>query len=77
MSTAFHFEVQARDGQARAGMLSTAHGEVPTPAFMPVGSAATVKGMTPEALRATGTAMVLANSYHLMLRPGAGTIERL
>ena len=77
MSTDFGFELQARDGAARAGMLTTAHGQVPTPAFMPVGSAATVKAMTPEALRATATAMVLANSYHLMLRPGADAIERL
>ena len=77
MSGRFGFRVETRDGAARAGILTTAHGQVRTPAFMPVGTAATVKGMTPEAVRATGTEIVLANSYHLMLRPGAETIARL
>ncbi|MSO84887.1 MAG: tRNA guanosine(34) transglycosylase Tgt [Rhodospirillales bacterium] len=65
-----------RDGRARRGRLETAHGPVETPAFMPVGTAATVKAMTANAVRATGAEMVLANTYHLMLRPGAERIER-
>lgn len=73
----FAFEVLARDGAARRGRLSTAHGVVDTPAFMPVGTAATVKALTPEMVAATGARMVLANTYHLMLRPGAERIARL
>jgi queuine tRNA-ribosyltransferase len=65
------FAVLATDGAARCGRLSTAHGCIPTPAFMPVGTGATVKGLTPEMLRAAGVTIVLANTYHLMLRPGA------
>jgi len=68
---------QAQDGAARAGVLDTAHGEVPTPVFMPVGTAGTVKAMTADAVRATGARMVLGNTYHLMLRPGAERIARL
>jgi queuine tRNA-ribosyltransferase len=68
---------QAQDGAARAGVLRTAHGEVPTPVFMPVGTAGTVKAMTADAVRATGARMVLGNTYHLMLRPGAERIARL
>ncbi|HYN38617.1 MAG TPA: tRNA guanosine(34) transglycosylase Tgt [Rhodospirillales bacterium] len=75
--TGIGFRLDAVDGAARAGTLSTAHGEVATPAFMPVGTAATVKAMTPEMLAATGARMVLANTYHLMLRPGAERIARL
>ncbi len=71
------FELLAEDGAARRGRLHTAHGTVETPAFMPVGTAATVKAMTPAMLRASGTEMVLANTYHLMLRPGAQRIARL
>jgi queuine tRNA-ribosyltransferase len=71
------FEVLATHGAARRGRLHTAHGTVETPAFMPVGTAATVKAMTPEALLATGSQMILANTYHLMLRPGAERIARL
>ncbi len=67
----------ARDGAARAGVLHTAHGDVETPAFMPVGTAGTVKAMTADAVRATGAAIVLGNTYHLMLRPGAERIARL
>ena len=67
----------ATDGAARAGVLHTAHGEVPTPVFMPVGTAGTVKAMTADAVRATGARMVLGNTYHLMLRPGAERIARL
>ena len=73
----FAFAVEATCGAARAGRLETAHGAIKTPAFMPVGTAATVKGMTPEALAATGTEIVLGNTYHLMLRPGAERIARL
>ena len=65
------------DGEARRGRLHTAHGTVETPAFMPVGTAGTVKGMTAEQLAASGAEMVLANTYHLMLRPGADRVERL
>ncbi|HYF09970.1 MAG TPA: tRNA guanosine(34) transglycosylase Tgt [Acetobacteraceae bacterium] len=67
----------ATDGAARAGTLHTAHGEVPTPVFMPVGTAGTVKAMTADAVRATGARMVLGNTYHLMLRPGAERVARL
>jgi queuine tRNA-ribosyltransferase len=65
------------DGAARAGTLHTAHGEVPTPVFMPVGTAGTVKAMTADAVRATGARIVLGNTYHLMLRPGAERVARL
>ena len=69
--TAFGFELLATDGAARLGRIDTAHWPVDTPAFMPVGTAATVKAMTPDAVAATGAQMVLGNTYHLMLRPGA------
>jgi queuine tRNA-ribosyltransferase len=75
--TAFRFELLAEDGAARRGRLHTAHGTVETPAFMPVGTAATVKAMTPAMLRQSGAEIVLANAYHLMLRPGAERIARL
>jgi len=71
------FEILARDGMARAGRLLTAHGAIATPAFMPVGTAATVKAMTPDGVAATGAQIVLANTYHLMLRPGAERIAAL
>jgi queuine tRNA-ribosyltransferase len=71
------FEVVARDGAARAGRITTAHGVVETPAFMPVGTAATVKAMTPDAVAATGARLILGNTYHLMLRPGAERIAAL
>ena len=71
------FRVTATDGAARAGVLTTAHGEVPTPAFMPVGTKATVKGVDPDELRALGAAIVLGNSYHLHFRPGAELIAEL
>ena len=77
MTAAFGFECLASDGRARRGRLETAHGTVETPAFLPVGTAATVKAMTPESVRATGAEMVLANTYHLMLRPGAERIAQL
>jgi queuine tRNA-ribosyltransferase len=68
---------QQTDGRARAGTLHTAHGTVPTPVFMPVGTAGTVKAMTADAVRSTGARMVLGNTYHLMLRPGAERVARL
>ena len=67
----------ATDGAARAGVLQTAHGAVETPVFMPVGTAGTVKAMTADQVRATGAGIVLGNTYHLMLRPGADRVERL
>jgi queuine tRNA-ribosyltransferase len=71
------FEVTARDGAARRGRLATAHGVVETPVFMPVGTAGTVKAMTPEGVGASGARIVLGNTYHLMLRPGAERIAAL
>jgi queuine tRNA-ribosyltransferase len=77
MPEPFSFRVTASDGPARCGEISTAHGTVSTPAFMPVGTQATVKGLAPDAVRASGTDIVLANTYHLMLRPGAERISML
>ena len=71
------FTVEATDGRARLGRLETAHGPVRTPAFMPVGTQAAVKGLTVDAVRASGAEMVLGNAYHLMIRPGAERIARL
>lgn len=71
------FALAGRDGAARAGTLATAHGAIATPCFMPVGTAATVKAMTADAVRATGAGIVLANTYHLMLRPGAERVAAL
>ncbi|MFL5942657.1 MAG: tRNA guanosine(34) transglycosylase Tgt [Gaiellaceae bacterium] len=71
------FEVTARDGAARAGILRTAHGEVRTPAFLPVGTKGTVKGVDPDELRALGAEIVLGNSYHLHFRPGEELIAEL
>jgi len=73
----FRFEVLATDGAARRGEIETPRGKIRTPAFMPVGTAATVKAMLPEHVRAAGADIVLANTYHLMLRPGAERIARL
>jgi queuine tRNA-ribosyltransferase len=74
-----NFEILYQDSQtsARAGLLTTAHGQVETPAFMPVGTAGAVKGITPHQLRETGSSFILANTYHLLLRPGIETIEKL
>jgi queuine tRNA-ribosyltransferase len=72
----FNFDVLATDGAARRGRLTTAHGVIDTPAFMPVGTAATVKAMLPESVAATGAQIILANTYHLMLRPGAERIAK-
>ncbi|OLE29674.1 MAG: tRNA guanosine(34) transglycosylase Tgt [Actinobacteria bacterium 13_1_20CM_3_68_10] len=71
------FRVTATDGAARTGVLSTAHGDVPTPAFMPVGTKATVKSVDPSELRALGATIVLGNSYHLHFRPGVDVIAAL
>ena len=71
------FELLARDGAARRGRLATAHGTVETPAFMPVGTAGTVKALTVDMVREAGAEMVLGNTYHLMLRPGAERVARL
>src|SRR5262252_8008670 len=71
------FELTARDGAARRGRLVTAHGSVDTPVFMPLATTGTVKAMTPEGVAATGARIVLGNTYHLMLRPGAERIAGL
>ena len=71
------FTLHAWDALARTGTLSTPRGDIRTPAFMPVGTAATVKAMLPESVRETGADILLGNTYHLMLRPGAERIERL
>ncbi|MEL7091777.1 MAG: tRNA guanosine(34) transglycosylase Tgt [Pseudomonadota bacterium] len=75
--TRFSFDLKATDGRARTGVISTPRGEIRTPAFMPVGTAATVKAMMPESVRATGADILLGNTYHLMLRPTAERIDRL
>jgi queuine tRNA-ribosyltransferase len=77
MSEPFSFRLIRTDGAARCGEIATPHGRVATPAFMPVGTQATVKGLTPEMVRASGAEIVLANTYHLMLRPGAERIAAL
>lgn len=71
------FELLAQDGKARRGKLHTKHGIVNTPAFMPVGTAGTVKAMMPESVAATGAEILLGNTYHLMLRPGADLVEKM
>ena len=77
MTERFTFELKATDGKARTGVINTPRGEIRTPAFMPVGTAATVKAMMPESVRATGADILLGNTYHLMLRPTAERIDRL
>jgi queuine tRNA-ribosyltransferase len=77
MPDAFSFRLLATDDAARRGEIATPHGAVATPAFLPIGTQATVKGLAPEAVRATGADIVLANTYHLMLRPGAERIAAL
>jgi queuine tRNA-ribosyltransferase len=77
MPIEFSFRINATDGAARSGEIAIAHGTVATPAFMPVGTQATVKGLAPEAVRASGADIVLANTYHLLLRPGAERIASL
>lgn len=75
--TAFSYRIDATDGRARTGAITTPRGEIRTPAFMPVGTAATVKAMMPESVRETGADILLGNTYHLMLRPTAERIARL
>ena len=75
--TGFSFRRMAQDGRARLGVISTPRGDIRTPAFMPVGTAATVKAMRPEEVRGTGADILLGNTYHLMLRPGAERVARL
>jgi len=72
-----HFELRAHNGAARAGLLTTAHGTIETPIFMPVGTQATVKGLTPEMVRGVGAQIILGNTYHLTLRPGDELIRDL
>ena len=75
--TRFAFTIHATDGRARHGTIATKRGEIRTPAFMPVGTAATVKAMKPADVRASGADIILGNTYHLMLRPGAERVARL
>ena len=77
MAGPFSFRVSQTVGHARCGVITTPHGEIDTPAFMPVGTRATVKGLTPAQVAATRTQVVLANTYHLLLRPGAETVAEL
>lgn len=77
MRDRFSFDIRAQSGKARCGVIKTPRGNIRTPAFMPVGTAATVKAMMPESVRATGADILLGNTYHLMLRPGAERIARL
>ena len=72
----FSFELETTDGKARAGIISTPHGDIETPVFMPVGTAGTVKAMTPEELLADGAEIILGNTYHLYLRPGMEILEK-
>jgi queuine tRNA-ribosyltransferase len=75
--TRFNFVTHATDGAARTGIIAMKRGEIRTPAFMPVGTAATVKAMRPEEVRSSGADIILGNTYHLMLRPGAERVARL
>src|SRR5688500_4469457 len=75
--TRFEFTISATEGKARTGTIRMRRGEIRTPAFVPVGTAATVKAMKPESVRATGADILLGNTYHLMLRPGAERVARL
>jgi queuine tRNA-ribosyltransferase len=77
VSGPFAFAVSGRAGMARRGLLTTAHGAIETPAFMPVGTAGTVKAMLPDSVAATGAQIILGNTYHLMLRPGAERVAAL
>jgi queuine tRNA-ribosyltransferase len=75
--TRFAFTIAATDGAARTGVIAMPRGEIRTPAFMPVGTAATVKAMRPEEVRESGADIILGNTYHLMLRPGAERVAKL
>ncbi|WCT75087.1 tRNA guanosine(34) transglycosylase Tgt [Sphingomonas naphthae] len=77
MTPRFQFDIRATDGRARTGTITMRRGEIRTPAFMPVGTAATVKAMKPTDVRAAGADIILGNTYHLMLRPGAERVARL
>ncbi|MDB2337365.1 tRNA guanosine(34) transglycosylase Tgt [Amylibacter sp.] len=77
MTNRFQFNINATDGRARTGVINTPKGDIRTPAFMPVGTAATVKAMMPESVRSTGADILLGNTYHLMLRPGAERVHKL
>ncbi len=77
MNPRFQFTISATDGKARTGVISMRRGEIRTPAFMPVGTAATVKAMKPATVRETGADILLGNTYHLMLRPGAERMAKL
>lgn len=76
MASSFSFELEAIDGHARAGTFHTPHGPIRTPVFAPVGTQATVKALTPQQLEGVGASLVLANTYHLYLRPGADIVSR-
>ena len=75
--TRFQFDIHATEGSARTGVITMMRGEIRTPAFMPVGTAATDKAMQPDGVRATGADIILGNTYHLMLRPGAERVAKL
>ena len=77
MSPRFAFTITATDGRARTGAIAMQRGTIRTPAFMPVGTAATVKAMKPADVAAAGADIILGNTYHLMLRPGAERVARL
>jgi queuine tRNA-ribosyltransferase len=77
MKTVFNFSILNQRDKARTGLIATAHGAIRTPAFMPVGTAGTVKGMLPEQVRAAGADIILGNTYHLMLRPTAEVVAKL
>jgi queuine tRNA-ribosyltransferase len=76
MTNRFSFDIRATDGRARSGVIHTPRGDIRTPAFMPVGTAGTVKAMLPDSVRQTGADVLLGNTYHLMLRPGADRVAR-
>ncbi|MBI3018879.1 MAG: tRNA-guanine transglycosylase, partial [Deltaproteobacteria bacterium] len=73
----FSFQVTTVDGKARCGVLQTPHGVIETPVFMPVGTQATVKTMSPKELEEIGVSVILSNTYHLMLRPGQDIIKKM
>ena len=73
----FSFSLSKQSGSARLGKITTSRGEVDTPAFMPVGTAGTVKGVLPENVKLSGSQIILGNTYHLMLRPGSELIARV
>src|SRR4051794_14013895 len=77
VADSFHFQLLQTDGRARLGRLETAHGAVETPVFMPVGTQATVKGLTPQQVEECGAQIILGNTYHLALRPGDERIAEL